>query len=103
MAIGAPGVGSSAGAVYVFYGPRLGPLAPADADVVFLGEEAGDSAGWSVAIVPDTGDDGIDDLLEMTDDDAEEIIQSSGMPRLKARRFIKALAKLGAPVGPPTE
>ena len=42
----------------------------------------------------------IHDLLEMTDDDADELIQASNMPRLKARRFKKALAKLGAPVGP---
>ena len=42
----------------------------------------------------------IHDLLEMTDDDADELIQASNMPRLKARRFKKALAKLGAPVRP---
>ena len=40
------------------------------------------------------------DLVEMTDDDAAELIAECKMPKLAARRFKKALIELGASVAP---
>ena len=42
----------------------------------------------------------VDDLKEMNDEDADELISECGMPKLAARRFKKALLELGANVSP---
>ena len=39
-------------------------------------------------------------MQEMTDADADELVQECAMPKLAARRFKKALLELGAPVHP---
>ena len=55
--------GSVAGAAYVLMGPVSGDVSAADADVMFVGEAAGDRAGWSVAGAGDLDGDGMDDVL----------------------------------------
>lgn len=56
--------GTDAGAAYLIYGPisSFGDFDLADADVKFIGENAGDYAGSSVA-VSDVNQDGYDDIL----------------------------------------
>ena len=61
LAFGAPGAGG-VGAVYVFYGPVVGLVSPADADQVWWGEEVGDRAGASLAAV-DVDLDGVAELV----------------------------------------
>ncbi|MFN3685122.1 MAG: hypothetical protein ACK41F_14475, partial [Fimbriimonadaceae bacterium] len=55
--------GGGAGNVYVFYGPVVGTLTPADADAVFVGAAEGDNLGTAIANVGDTNLDGVDDVL----------------------------------------
>ena len=57
--------GTDAGAVYVFYGSATPPstLASTSADVVVLGNSAGDRGGVSARSVGDVNGDGYDDLL----------------------------------------
>ncbi len=57
------GDGSDSGAAYLVYGPVYGTMDLANADARFIGEEAGDGAGYSVAGVGDIDGDGFDDLL----------------------------------------
>ena len=54
--------GSSAGAVYRFYGPITGVLAGADADSIVYGEDPGDEAARGLAC-GDTDGDGVSELL----------------------------------------
>jgi hypothetical protein len=54
--------GASAGAAYVFRGPITGNYPMWTADIVLLGEQAGDQAGWSVAGLGDTNGDGLGDV-----------------------------------------
>lgn len=65
VAVGAPGAdptGVDAGAVFVFYGPVLGALAASQADVVRMGEGAGDRAGAAVAALGDVDGDDLPDI-----------------------------------------
>jgi hypothetical protein len=56
--------GQNAGTVYLFYGPvNPADLDTADADATFLGEAAGDHAGFAVAPAGDLDGDGNDDVL----------------------------------------
>ncbi len=54
--------GSSAGAGYIVYGPTTGTTPLGSADTKFIGEQAGDYAGMSVA-AGDVNADGYDDVL----------------------------------------
>lgn len=69
LLIGAPNqdaTGSDAGAVYLIYGKAdkyTGTLDLAQADAKFIGEMAGDLAGWSVAGIRDFNKDGFDDFV----------------------------------------
>jgi hypothetical protein len=63
FAVGAAGVGSSAGAVYVGYGPGGGSGYLVGLDAVLSGESGGDEAGWSVAGAGDFDGDGMDDMI----------------------------------------
>jgi hypothetical protein len=70
LLIGAPRnsqVGSESGKVYLFLAANLPPapaiLADASADFAFLGEAAGDWAGYTLAGGGDVDGDGLDDLL----------------------------------------
>ena len=53
---------SGAGAAYVFRGPITGHYPLWTADIVMLGEQAGDQAGWDVAGLGDTDGDGLLDV-----------------------------------------
>jgi hypothetical protein len=55
--------GEEAGAAYLLLGPVTGRVDLAVADAKLVGEEAGDSAGFGVAIAGDLDADGLDDLL----------------------------------------
>jgi hypothetical protein len=64
--VGAPGAdggGVDAGGAYVFTGPVLGTLATSAAQVILLGDGAGDGAGYAVAAAGDFDADGYDDVL----------------------------------------
>ena len=66
LAVGAPegrpqGCALDTGAVYVWLGPTVGSYDDSDADRVFLGANASDLLGWSLATADMDGD-GIDDL-----------------------------------------
>lgn len=66
--IGAPYAddgGSAAGAVYLFYGSDnlSGSVTDSDADMILIGETAGDYAGWTVASAGDMDGDGYGDIL----------------------------------------
>ena len=57
---------TNAGAAYLIYGSASGPSGTIDlsaADAKFVGEEAGDEAGVSVAGAGDVNGDGFDDLI----------------------------------------
>ena len=73
VVVGAGGVdvgGTSAGAVYVFYGPIIGSLYASEADVELTGEAEGDEFGTHVASA-DVNGDGLADILvgAQNDDD----------------------------------
>jgi len=55
--------GDVAGAAYILLGPVSGDVSAVDADIMFVGEEAGDRAGWSVAGGGDLDGDGMDDVI----------------------------------------
>ncbi len=56
--------GSGAGAAYLFQGPlSSGSILVSTADVKYVGEAAGDHAGWSVAGVNDVNGDGNEDVV----------------------------------------
>ena len=57
--------GSSAGAAYIIYGSSalLSSIDLSEADAKFIGEEAGDLAGYSVSSAGDVNNDGYDDIL----------------------------------------
>lgn len=55
--------GAEAGAVYVMYGPLAGDYSLATPDLVLVGEEAGDNAGYTVSTAGDYNGDGRDDIL----------------------------------------
>ncbi|MCK6501885.1 hypothetical protein L6R53_00530 [Myxococcota bacterium] len=57
------GLASSAGAVYLVYGPATGTIDLSFADARILGAMAGDWAGFSVANAGDVNGDGEDDIL----------------------------------------
>ena len=67
VAVGAwadDGGGTDAGAAYIIEGGRTGDLdLSTSARTILLGEDAGDSAGWSLAGAADVDGDGYDDLL----------------------------------------
>ncbi len=54
--------GADSGAAYLLYGPVDSDLSLDDADVILVGEDAGDSAGCFVAGAGDLDGDGLDDL-----------------------------------------
>jgi hypothetical protein len=56
------GGGTDSGAGYLLYGPIDGDLSLGDADVKFVGESAGDSAGCFVSSAGDQDGDGYDDI-----------------------------------------
>ncbi len=64
LLIGAPTAGG-VGRAYLFYGASLASqeLPLADADVIFVGQDADDRAGWSVEGIGDLDGDGLDDLV----------------------------------------
>lgn len=66
LLVGAPfndSAGARAGGAYLFFGPVTAEgLNASDADLVLLGESAGDWAGWSVA-AGDVNGDGLSDLI----------------------------------------
>ncbi len=53
---------AGAGAAYVFRGPITGNYPLWAADIVLLGEQAGDQAGWAVAGLGDTNGDGLGEV-----------------------------------------
>ncbi len=57
--------GSASGSVYLFYGSDnlSGSVTDSDADMVLIGETAGDYAGWAAASAGDVDGDGYDDIL----------------------------------------
>jgi hypothetical protein len=64
IVVGAPRYNSS-GAVFIFYGGAALPATPdlQDADILILGEHAGDEFGAQVQALADRGADGMDELL----------------------------------------
>lgn len=60
---GESSAGSSAGAVYLVYGPVSGTISLSQADAKLTGEAPGDNAGYAVAGAGDVNNDGYDDLL----------------------------------------
>jgi hypothetical protein len=60
---GADDAYEDSGSVWVFYGPVSGTHPLGEADAIVTGEQFGDNAGISVAVVGDTNSDGRDDLL----------------------------------------
>jgi hypothetical protein len=60
---GADTGGSGSGAAWLLSGPVSGTGSLSTADVVFVGESAGDAAGWSVAAAGDTDGDGDVEVL----------------------------------------
>ena len=61
-AYGNDSAGAGAGAAYLFRGPITGNYAMWTADIVLLGEQPGDQAGWSVAGLGDINGDGLGDV-----------------------------------------
>ncbi|MFZ5477264.1 MAG: MopE-related protein [Myxococcota bacterium] len=64
--VGAPGNddnGSGAGAVYLFAGPPAAAVDVADAEALFMGEDASDGAGYALAGPADVDADGYADLV----------------------------------------
>lgn len=55
--------GSRSGAAYVVHGSVLGQVSAADADAIFVGEEAYDEAGAAVLMTGDLTGDGVSDLV----------------------------------------
>ncbi|MFT5684500.1 MAG: parallel beta-helix repeat protein, partial [Myxococcota bacterium] len=55
--------GSNSGAAYLVLGPVTADLDLSSADATLTGEDAGDSAGWSVSSAGDVDGDGFDDVL----------------------------------------
>lgn len=62
-AIGYDYGGFDTGGAFLFFGPVTGSIGVASADVVLVGEHAGDNAGWSVGGAGDMDGDGQDDML----------------------------------------
>ncbi len=62
-AIGYDYGGFDTGGAFLFFGPVTGSVAVSAADVVLVGERAGDNAGWSVGGAGDMDGDGQDDML----------------------------------------
>jgi len=63
LIMGAYGYQSSKGATYVFFGPVTGEFKSDTADAGFVGSNASDSLGWSVAPAGDLDGDGYDDIV----------------------------------------
>jgi FG-GAP repeat len=61
--IGAYGASAAAGKSWLVYGPFSGNVDMGVADITYIGETAGDSAGWSVAGAGDVDGDGLDDAV----------------------------------------
>ncbi len=61
--VGAYGVDSEAGAVYLGYGPITSVRYLDTMDIELTGEAAGDNAGWAVAMAGDLDGNGADDVL----------------------------------------
>lgn len=55
--------GAGAGAAYLLYGPLSGSIGLGAADLVMIGENAGDQLGYAVSTAGDTNADGYDDCL----------------------------------------
>ncbi len=62
LIIGADGVSSDLGAIYVVHGPVTGTLSPSDADASLLGAGSALTVGWSVGVLDFNGD-GSDDVI----------------------------------------
>mgnify|MGYP002634843663 CR=1 FL=1 len=56
-------IGGANGAAYLVRGPISGDLSLGDADIMLVGENAGDQAGWAVAGGEDLTGDGQDDMV----------------------------------------
>jgi len=61
--VGAPGVSSSTGEVYIVLGPVTGDISASAADAILTGDATGDQAGRSVTGGSDLDGDGNDDLV----------------------------------------
>ena len=61
--VGATGVASDRGEVFLFYAPIVGTIGSSDATATFLGERAGDFAGQGIAFADVDGDTGTDIVI----------------------------------------
>jgi hypothetical protein len=107
MLIGANGSssgGADSGAAYLVLGPITAGMSLATADATFLGEEAGDNAGQSVAAAGDTNNDGYDDFL-IGADKSDRSGEGAGAaylilgPISGSRSLASTIALLGANAG----